>query len=202
MISLQKRRTAIKHLPFSPSTLLILLFCYLLSGCSSIPLSTLAKFSDFGPDNLIQLHPDEIRVRLQLPRQAELDPTRTELQLFLETAERQYDEKFNVQLISQTLDHKDDGWFRQPVPVQNFVFVLSDSSKQKFRELQQLLKTASSPNQIIFSASCVLTNLSPEYNSVRLWVDLQLSEKDGFSPLIDGATMEMNLTGNSTANTE
>jgi hypothetical protein len=48
----------------------------------------------------------------------------------------------------------------------------------------------------------MLTNLSPEINTVRIWADLQLSDKEGFFPLIDGAEMEFNLTENTTANSE
>lgn len=202
MIQLLNRWSASKHLSFSPAALLTLLLCYLLSSCSSIPLSTMAKFHRFGPEHLIHLQADEIRVRLKLPRQAELDPERTELQLYIASAERQYDEKFTVRLISQTMGYKDDGWFSPPVPVQSFVFELSDSSKQKFRELQQHLIVAAKPDQYIFSASSVLTNLSPEFDSVRMWVDLQLSDKEGFSPLIDGAIMDFNLTENTKATTE
>lgn len=201
MLLIQKPQSAYR-LMLTPATILLLLLCCLLGSCASIPLSTMAKLSGFGPENLTQLQADEIRIRLQLPTQAELDPKRTQLQLYISSAERQYDEKFAVRMISKTGGQMDDGWFSPPVPVQSYVFVLSDSGKQKFRELQQHLATAAKPEQYIFTASSVLTNLSPEINTVRIWADLQLSDKEGFFPLIDGAEMEFNLTENTTANSE
>jgi len=87
-----------------------------------------------------------------------------------------------------------DGWFSPPLPVQSFVFELSDSCKQKFRKLQQHLATTSKPDQYIFTASYGLSNMTPDLYSFRQWIDLQLSADEGFLPLIDGAVMEVTPT--------
>lgn len=182
-----------KHRPVSKRTTLALasaLACLLLWGCAAVPLSTMVRMSRFDEGDFAQLSADALRVRIRLPEGFGLDATRSWLGVEIASAAGVHNARFALE---------DEAVRRVPLPSQLFsgskhgteyVLRLAQPSRTEFRHLQAFVSRGPAEN-IDIRVVPKLAAAPPDAAAVDVWIDLLLSETEGYFRLVDGATLSL-----------
>lgn len=164
----------------------------LLTACTSIPLSTIAKLSQFNRESAMAVKPDEVRMKVTVPKGFVVDPAKTNLVIVLKEEDKAeaINEKLDLRLLQSSPATKSAGMFRGDAAATEFEFTLSDKGQQQLRDIQSSLKREVR-RTLSLSAGVDFTSKPPEAKSVTFWIDLQLSKLDGYFVLLDGARFDM-----------
>lgn len=163
-----------------------------LSACSSIPLSTAARLSQFNRDTAQALRPAEVALRVSVPRGFVIDPAKTYLAIGLQ----QHDEAamrdfmLDLRLAHSGPGARSAGLLRGEVATTDFELVLNDHGRRKFREVQDRIARWQG-GRTALNAGTDFSSRPEGASTVTLWIDLRLSNQDGFFPLIDGARVRL-----------
>lgn len=169
----------------------LLLACFGMAGCASIPLSTAVRLSSMSPATLAQVDPSQVRVRIALPQGVELDVASARLNLEDSTDGRSQHEALPLVLISTTKETRSPGLLRGDMPVVVYQLRLDETGQQSLRRLRQELIRAGKKT-IAMSVDAPFSGLPNGTREVTFWVDTKLSLADAWLPLIDGATVKIN----------
>lgn len=164
--------------------LIVLLFG--LAGCASIPLSTALSLSSLTPQDLAQIDPAALRVRLSVPQGFELDVPATRLSLSLSGPESEHSEEMGLALLGTLDESRDGGWFGAEILVTTYLLALDDAGADRLRRLQLTVLT-SDRRTSRFSVSSPFSRVPPEADEVSFWADLRLAHDLPFMTLFDGA---------------
>lgn len=170
-----------------------LLFAALLTlaGCATIPLSTMARFSGFDEGDFVQIDARDVLVQVRVPTEFTLDPERIELSLATAEGESRVERDFPVTLLSQQQEEVPGGLFSANTPVNRLTFKLTDEGLRQFAAVQNaVLKGPAEPKG--FNVKWTFSKIPEDAKSTRLWIDLQLSKRQGFFTLFDGAEIDFN----------
>ena len=174
------------------------LFCFLvvfiLSGCASIPLSTMLKFSSFEKSDFVALEPADIKAKIILDQPVEIDIEKVQLGLEVGTEQGSRSYKFPLSLLERRAIPAKEGWFDSDEAKTEYTFNLSSESVKNFKEVQQLL-TNKSGGKFGFSVSSGFENLPNDVQSVNLSILLKLQNHDDFVPIFDDATIAIKRDG-------
>ncbi|GAA4887448.1 hypothetical protein [Ferrimonas pelagia] len=161
----------------------------LLSGCMSIPISTLVKMASFDREAFLALEPEAIAMRITLDKPAPLDLSETRLEftavmtdgmerLFPGSVEQQDYRQFEV----------DAGWFsRGTEPRYQYFLVLDEQGQEAIRTFQRLL----AEEDVVSGQFRV--NLQPSKalkEPMTATMELQFDQQSGFFTLLDEATID------------
>ena len=175
---------------------LLLLCALVISGCASVPLSTMARLGSFGKTDFASIDPKEIRVRIQVPEEFTIDPEHTVLNVTLATSATRAVRTFPLSFAGEELASIPDGLFSDPLRVRRQTLKLSDPGLELFAEAQRPLN--STPiKEIQFNVSWKFSKHPAIVTSVRMWVDLQLSAKAGMFPLFRDISIPFDGTAQS-----
>ena len=120
----------------------LLLACFGMAGCASIPLSTAVRLSSMSPATLAQVDPSQVRVRIALPQGVELDVASARLNLEVSTDGRSQREALPLVLINKKNDTHSPGPFRSDMPVVVYQLRLDEAGQQSSRRMrQELMRT-------------------------------------------------------------
>lgn len=164
----------------------ILLGALLLSGCASIPLSTMARFSGYDESDFVSIDPSEVRARITVPEEFAIDPAATALSVSFNSAGAENATSIPLQLIREDAVQLDGGWFASSKPGKRQTLRLTPPGIEMFRTVQRIV-AAQELDSIAFSVSWKFSQTPPDVKEMRLWVDLHLSQKQGFFPLLRNA---------------
>lgn len=167
-----------------------LLLTLAVTGCASVPISTMAKLGGFDESDFAALDPQEVRVRVQVPEDFAIDPQGTVLALTFSTQGTMVARSFPLIFESEDIGTVSSGFFSRTIRVRRQTLKLNEPGIELFREAQQGVRTGSfRPRE--FTVNTKFSKFAPDTTSLRMWVDLQLSAKDGLFPLFDGAKVSI-----------
>ena len=162
----------------------------LLSGCASIPLSTMMKFSGFGQEDFVALNPNEIKAKLIVDEPVHVDIEKVEMSLEITTPQQTRLFKFPLVLLDEQKIPADSGWLSSSAAKTEYTFNLADESVTNFKEVQQHINTTSD-SKFGFSINTGFSELPESVNEVRLSILLQLTEDEEYVPIFEDATIDL-----------
>lgn len=160
-----------------------------ISGCASIPLSTMMSMSRMSPRSLAQVDPAQLRVRLSVPQGFDVDVAATRLNFSIKNPSVDQSSEMGVNALSVTKGTRSGGFLSPDLPIKTYLFALTPEGKAELRSLQQTLQQVEHGT---FNAGFKthFAKRPPGTKKVTFWVDLKLSASEPFMPLLDGAEVE------------
>lgn len=169
-----------------------LLLCLLLAvaGCTSVPLATMAKLSTFDWQDFNALSADEIQVKITVPQGFELNIEHSWLGFELSSQHSEHQGRFNLQQVSTAASTMDKGFFADDQEVSVYTLQLHPDSHGDFSALQGYLGQHRAKN-VAIRVVPKLQSFPATKRFVTVWIDVQLSQQDGFFTLVDGAELAL-----------
>lgn len=179
------------------AVLLLMASVSLLASCTSIPLSTIAKFATFNRENFVALKPNDVRVKVTVPQGFVIDPSKIHIKVRLKEEAKEVadiDEALELRLLQSSPSMKDAGLFQGEMAVTEFELVLSDKGQQLMRSIQKTPRTEAKRTLSISVSKDFLNHFlkrPPAAQSITFWIEMQLSKLDGYFVLVDGAKFDL-----------
>ena len=129
-----------KPLPTTAAaTIILAIASTALSGCAGVPLSTMWHFRDFGPQNLVETDPAQVKAALRTWSGVDLNGGPPELHITFQF-EGEQSQRYEMPMSLLT-----DNAATQQLPdpgkgLEWYVFALSPAGVKSFRDMQQMLK--------------------------------------------------------------
>jgi hypothetical protein len=161
-----------------------------LAGCMSVPLSTIVRMSTFDEQDFLALDPDVVRVRIKLPQGFDLNPATSSLQVKLTSEAGDHFGEFKLQQVTSGRVQLANGIFAGDASGTEYTLKLAQQSKKEFRDLQGFVKKGR-PGEVVLGVAPRLSSFPPTAETVNVWIDLLLSQGQGFFTLLDGAEVPM-----------
>jgi len=161
----------------------------LLLGCGSIPLSTMLRMSGFDEQDFAAIDPEQLRVRIALPDGFKLDTAASEIRLELNSTAGVNRSAYRLEAVSSQPVSLTGGWFRSQ-PGHADTLRLAPSSVVPFRELQALVGNGKTET-VDIEVRPRIARKPDDAASVSVWIELQLSEADGYFRLLEGAELPL-----------
>lgn len=161
-----------------------------LCSCVSVPLATIVKLSTFDEQDFVALNPDVVRVRITLPQGFDLDAPRSWLGVNITSPAGVHDGEFKLEQESTQATHVSTGMFSADAPATAYTLRLAAPSKKEFKDLQAFVAKAHL-DQITIRVVPRLASIPKDADSGDVWIELLLTESQGFFTLLDGAEMPL-----------
>lgn len=167
----------------------ILLISFLLSACSSIPLSTMVKLSSFDEQQLTLLNVADIRAKITINQFINLDLENTNMGISIENDSGEMQLAFPLKVLSVTQNPAQTGFLSKKNASQTFLLKLSAAGEKDFKKLQQQLQQPKK-SKIGFSVDAKLKKnkeLTPEQQAqtIVMTIEMKINNQDGFFTLFD-----------------
>jgi hypothetical protein len=156
----------------------------------SVPLSTIVRMSTFDESDFAQLHAEEIRARIKLPDGFALDAEKSALGVKINSAAGVHDGHFKLRQIASSRTALSQGMFSADVLGTEYSLKLSAASTAEFRTLQAFVSKGR-PGEVVITITPVLSSYPTDASSVKVWIDLLLSKRDGYFTLVEAAEIPM-----------
>ena len=161
-----------------------------LAGCASVPLSTMVRMSTFDPQDFVALDPEVLRVRVTLPRDFALDAGSSWLGVELNSPAGVHSGEFKLAQEASQPSLVSAGLFAGETPATAYTLKLADASRAEFRRLQAFVAQGK-PEDVTIRVVPILSSYPPDVPSTRVWIDLRLTQAQGYFTLLDGATLPL-----------
>lgn len=159
-----------------------------LGACASVPLSTMARMATFDERDFATLNADVVRVKITVPEGFGIDAKRSRLDVQVTSSDGSHIGAFELEEERNESRMIPGGIFSGPTKGTAFVLRLSEPSRQKFRDLQRFVRQGQTDN-IKLNVAAVLSTAPAEAAEVTFWVDVLLSQRQGYFALLDAVTM-------------
>lgn len=166
------------------------IFCLAFAGCVSVPLSTIVRMSTFDERDFVQLDPEVVRVKVTLPQGFHLDATRSWLGVDIDSPAGVHHGEFKLDRESTQRTEISAGLFAGTAAATAYTLRLSGPSRNEFRSLQGFVGRGP-PGQITIRVVPILSAFPDDVASVKVWIDLLLSQSQGYFTLVEGADVPM-----------
>jgi len=170
--------------------ILIVLSSLAAASCASIPFSTLARMSSFDEKDFSSLDASVVRVKVSLLEQFKLDVGKCVLKVEVKSGERSRIDAMELKAESVTPGIISGGIFSSPKSATVYVMNLADSSRQKFIDLQNFVRSAK-VDAVDLNVNVALLSVPKDAVDTQVWVDLLFSESAGYFRLIDAGTIRL-----------
>ena len=167
----------------------LLVLCLCLSGCASVPFSTMARMSTFTERDFAALDAEVVRVRITLPEAFALDVGKSWLGVELTSAAGAHQSTFELDQ-EHVQTGVIPGIFSRSQRGIVYVLRLSAPSQAKFRDLQRFMGRGRA-DQVSIRVVPRLASFPTNAASVKVWIDLLLSKTQDYFTLVDGATVDL-----------
>jgi len=167
-----------------------LLLCLGISSCVSVPLSTIVRMSTFDERDFVQLNPDVVRVRIKLPDGFNLNAGKSSLGVRITSAAGVHHGEFKLEQVTAERAQLSKDMFSDDMPGTAYTLRLSVPSKKEFRDLQTFVRRGH-PGEIVIAVGPILSSFPKDAPTVNVWIDLLLSESQGYFTLLDAAEVPM-----------
>ena len=166
------------------------LLALILSGCASIPLSTIAHFSTFNVQSIAGIAPDQVRVRIAVPVGYEVDPAQSQLTISLTTKTGETVERaMELRGLGVTKSQRSAGVFSRDVSVNTYDLALAPHGVQNMLQLQQFA-LAEKLGAYRFQVNTKFASVPANARSIQIWADIKLALSDPYVKVIDGGEIE------------
>ncbi|MGX5174399.1 hypothetical protein ACUR5C_10305 [Aliikangiella sp. IMCC44653] len=167
------------------------LLMFLLTGCTSVPLSSLVKLNSLGQQGLVNVLPQEVRARISLSAPGALEPKDVSLVLKFEfSGDRPAQHLFKLKQISSKLIPAETGFFVDQPAKNQYVFKIAPSSQQDFRRMQREFSQYGKPDKYYWTVYYYLKPESKHLKSLSIDLELLLSAADDYFFLIKDGTID------------
>lgn len=164
--------------------------CLWLSGCVSVPLSTIVRMATFDERDFVRLDPEVIRARIKLVEGFALDPGKSTLGIKISSAAGDHFGEFKLETITESRAELSNGLFSGHVMGTEYTLKLAAQSKEEFRKLQGFVGKGR-PGQVTIFIAPILSSYLKDAETMHVWVDLLLSKNPGYFTLLEGAEVPM-----------
>ena len=173
------------------SRLFVVALTLVLTGCTSIPLSTMLEFRSFGKEKFLTLQPEHIEAKIEFdePVRADVEQSRLAVKLTTEHDVRSY--QFPLVLLSQQHIPAERGLFSQQPAKNQYRFRLSDEAVQNFHAVQEDTQRHDAI-AFEFTVNSAMEPLPEHIDEVRLSLFLKLSEDSDFTTMFRNAKLKVN----------
>jgi hypothetical protein len=165
-------------------------------GCASIPLSTALNLSSMSPRALAQIDPAQVRVKISVPADFEIDVTESHLGLSLTTPSGTRSAAMKLSLLGVAQESRSGGLFKADIPVSTYLLALSSDGARQLQTMQRQV-LVQDPTGFEFSVSAPFSKVPANPTEVTLWADLKLSPTEPFMRLINGAKIQFEHSADS-----
>ena len=169
--------------------LILALMVTCLSGCTSIPLSTMAKFATADESDLISLEAEAIRARVTLDQPLEPDES-IALKMEVDDGQRVQILDFPLTLESQTQHAAEDGFFSSRPAKSAFTYKMTTRAVENFKTLQGSF-SSKDKSKYSFEISAGIKPQENPLETITLSLALRLSEQEGFITMLDEAVIDI-----------
>lgn len=166
------------------------LMVFVVSGCASIPLTTMMKFSTFQKSDFVSLEPEDIKARLIIDQPVEIDIEKVNLGLEVESQQVNRVYKFPLSLLETRAIPAKEGWLASDEAKTEYTFELNQESVLNFRDVQQLLKN-DKEGKFGFSVDTGFESVPPDLEKINLSILLKLDSTEDFVPIFEDATLDI-----------
>jgi hypothetical protein len=164
-----------------------------LSGCGSIPLSTMARFSAFDEADFASLDATQLRVRVSVPEGYTWDVRDVKLATQVDVGGKARSDTFRLQEIAEGRALRGAGLLSPGKPVHVTTLGLAEASLAAFRDLQGFMDNRKH-KRVKLDVQLKLLSAPPDASAMRVWIDVMLSPADGYFTLVDGGSIPLNKT--------
>jgi hypothetical protein len=168
----------------------LVLLCLCLGGCASVPLSTMVRMSTFDERDFARLDPAVLRVRITLPEGFGLNVTKSWLGVQLKAPAGVHHAAFELDQERKQGTEIPGGVFADAQFGTAYVLRLTKPSRTQFRQLQGFVSRGRA-DEIVIQVVPRLSATPKNADTVKVWIDLLLSDADGFFTLVDGASIPL-----------
>ena len=162
------------------------LLALLISGCASIPLSTMARFSTLDAQKIAEIDPSQVRVRIAVPVGYDVDPAHTQLTFSLTSkAGVTVQRALELRGLAVTKGERSPGWLGQDIAVNSYDLALSPQGVQNMLQLQRF-SMSEKMESFKININTKFASIPPTAQTMRIWADIKLALSDSFVRLIDG----------------
>lgn len=156
----------------------------------AVPFSTIVRMSTFNDRDFAQLDPEVLRVRIKLPQAFSLNATKSWLGVRITSAAGVHDGEFKLEQVIVEQTELAHGMFSSSVPGTAYTLRLSAPSRTEFRKLQGFVRRGQ-PGEVVITVAPILSSFPNEASSVNVWIDLLLSQNQGYFTLLEAAEVPM-----------
>lgn len=164
-----------------------LIFCLLLTSCTSIPLSSLIKVASLNRDDISTIKPNDIRIRLSVTEPATLQIKDVNLALKFEHYDGSQSEfKYLLEIIDDEIK-KPNSWFFATETKHSYQFKLSKLSQLEFNKYQKEYLLQGKPKRYYWTVYYYLKNRPESGKKLSIDLELKLSRADDYFFLLKDA---------------
>jgi len=150
----------------------------------------MARLSAFDARDFAQLHADEIGMKIRIPRGFELDVTNSWLGIEVASRAGVQDTRLELDPVQAHAIELPAGLLSRSGPGMEHEFRLTEASKQRFKQLQAFLSRGKAED-VNIRVVPKLASAPATASAVTVWIDLRLSQRDGYFALVDGASIPL-----------
>lgn len=161
-----------------------------LQGCASVPLSTMVRMSSFSARDFSGLSVDDVGVKIRIPRGFGLDVANSWLGIEVTSKAGIHNARFELDQVKSQIVTLPGGFLSGAAPGMEYELGLASSSAGAFRDLQELVSQGKAED-INIRVVPKLSSSPEGATSIAVWIDLRLSESEGYFPLVDGSSIPL-----------
>ena len=183
-------RVATEQAVSGRSLLALLALCLSMISCASVPLSTMMRMSSFSQEKFLGLPPEDVGVKIRFAEGFGLDVANSRLAIEVASSTGVHNAAFDLEQTGLQPVQLPGGLFSSPQPGVGYQLRLTAQSKNKFRELQAFVARA----KVEDIAIRVMPKLGAKPDgatSVVVWIDLRLTEEEGYFALVKAAQITL-----------
>lgn len=170
--------------------MLLAVFVLSLQGCASVPLSTMVRMSSFSERDFSGLSADEVGVKIRIPGGFGLDVANSWLGIEVTSKAGSHNARFELDQVKSQVVALPGGFLSGPTPGTEHELRLSNSSAGAFRDLQEFVSQGKAED-INIRVVPKLSSSPEGATSIAVWIDLRLSKRDGYFPLVAGTSIPL-----------
>jgi hypothetical protein len=169
-------------------TLKIMLISLLLTGCTTVPVSTMMKFSTFDDEDFAKLNAEDIRALITVSNNAPVNVSRLKLELSIGKGEKKREYLFPIHLLSKSNVAAEKGWFSEVPESTLYTLELTEEGIKSFKEVQRIGRNKGQKFNLNLFLS--FSKLPKDYEEVVMTLAMVLDKNETPVILFDQATLE------------
>ncbi len=170
--------------------LILALMVTCLFGCTSIPLSTMARFATADESDLLSLNPEVIRARVTLDQPLEPDHENIALKMEVDDGQHVRILDFPLTLESHSQRAAESGLFSSQPAKNAFTYKMTTRAVENFKTLQGSF-SSKDKGKYTFEISAGIKPQEKPLETITLSLALRLNEQEGFITMLDEAIIDI-----------
>ncbi|MBV1909959.1 MAG: hypothetical protein KUG78_11600 [Kangiellaceae bacterium] len=159
-------------------------------GCSSVPITTMLKFSSFDNNDIAKIAPRDVQVRLTLDEPVKLLNDKVKLALLFDYEDKESDEYlFELTSLRPAETSVETKWLSSSISRTSYEFSLDRLAQLEFSNFQKSFSNKGKPSKYRWTVYYYLN--SQQHKEARIDVELKLSKIEEYFYLIKDKRLEI-----------